>query len=138
MDIDKYIQKENRMENIQDIIALEDYKILMQYLALGNTITIPDTISDIEINMSKEYTIEATYLEFNNMKYVYLDIDELVRGVAPSIYTKELTVCDIINNLIPKLKLEEPLHKCGTHYKNRWEEIKYITQKEINHIILKS
>lgn len=126
------------MENIQGIIALEDYKILMQYLALGNTITIPDTISDIEINMSKEYTIEATYLEFNTMRYVYLDIDELVRGVAPSIYTKELTVCDIIHKLIPSLKLEEPLHKCDTRYNNRWEEIKYTTQKEINHIILKS
>ena len=126
------------MENIQDIIALEDYKILMQYLALGHTIIVPNTVSDIEISMGKEYTIEATYLEFNTMRYVYLDIDEFVKGVAPSIYTKELTVCDIINNLIPKLKLEEPLHKCDTRYNNRWEEIKYTTQKEINHIILKS
>lgn len=106
--------KRNRM-NKDDLFAIEDYTILMQYLALGYKIKVNNGMADIEIWMEDVYKIKGLNLNFKDL--------------PPYNYSEEMTLENVILGIIPQLKEQEP-EEFKT-FENRWEEIKSITLETV-------
>lgn len=93
------------------LFNIENYKILMQYLAIGESIVINNGFTNIEIYMKEAYDIKAQNLNFPQ--------------TPPYNYNGEMTLENVLLGVIPQLKKQEP--KEFKKFKNRREEIKTIT-----------
>lgn len=101
--------------NKDDLFAIEDYTILMQYLALGYKIKVNNGMADIEIWMEDVYKTKGLNLNFKDL--------------PPYNYSEEMTLENVILGIIPQLKEQEP-EEFKT-FENRWEEIKSITLETV-------
>lgn len=101
--------------NKDNLFAIEDYAILMQYLALGYKIKVNNGMTDIEIWMEDDYKIKGLNLNFGDL--------------PPYNYETEMTLGNVILGIIPQLKKQEP-EEFKT-FENRWEEIKTITLETV-------
>lgn len=104
-----------RRMNKDELFAIEDYTILMQYLALGYKIKVNNGMADIEIWMEDVYKIKGLNLNFKDL--------------PPYNYSEEMTLENVLLGIIPQLKEQEP-EEFKT-FKNRWEEIKTITLETV-------
>lgn len=91
-----------------ELYNIENYAILMQYLAIGEKITINNGLADIEIWMEDGYKIKALNLNFPNL--------------PPYNYNSEMTLENVLLGIIPALK-NQKLKEYET-FENRWEEIR--------------
>lgn len=91
-----------------ELYNIENYAILMQYLAIGEKITINNGFADIEIWMEDGYKIKGLNLNFPTL--------------PPYNYNEEMTLENVLLGIIPKLKSQKP--KEYETFENRWEEIK--------------
>ena len=83
----------------------------MQYLAIGEKITINNGCADIEIWMEDGYKIKALNLHFPTL--------------PPYKYDNEMTLENVLLGIIPALKNQKP--KEYESFENRWEEIKVLS-----------
>lgn len=97
------------------LFNIENYTILMQYLAIGESIIINNGLANIEIYMKDPYDIKAQNLNFPQF--------------PPYNYNEEMTLENVLLGIIPQLQKQEP--KEFKKFKNRWEEIKTITNDTI-------
>lgn len=95
----------------EELFAIEDYSILMQYLAMDGKIKINNGIADLEIWMEEDYNIKALNLNFK--EFPAYDFNE------------EMSLKNVLLGIIPDLKKQKP-EEFKT-FKNRWEEIKNTT-----------
>lgn len=93
------------------LFNIENYTILMQYLAIGESIVINNGLANIEIYMKEAYDIKAQNLNFPQ--------------TPPYNYNSEMTLENVLLGVIPQLQKQEA--KEFKNFKNRWEEIKTIT-----------
>lgn len=93
------------------LFNIENYTTLMQYLAIGESIVINNGFTNIEIYMKEAYDIKAQNLNFPQ--------------TPPYNYNNEMTLENVLLDIIPQLKKQEP--KEFKQFENRWEEIKIIT-----------
>ena len=94
-----------------ELYNIENYTILMQYLAVGEKITINNGLADIEIWMEDGYKIKALNLHFPTL--------------PPYKYDSEMTLGNVLLGIIPQLKNQKP--KEYKSFENRWEEIKALS-----------
>ena len=94
-----------------ELYDIENYTILMQYLAIGEKITINNGFADIEIWMEDGYKIKALNLHFPTL--------------SPYKYDNEMTLENVLLGIIPALKNQKP--KEYESFENRWEEIKALS-----------
>lgn len=98
-----------------DLFTIENYTILMQYLALGYKIKVNNGMAIIEIWMEDKYRIKGLNQNFKEL--------------PPYNYDTEMTLENVILGIIPQLKEQEP-EEFKT-FKNRWEEIKSLTLETV-------
>lgn len=94
-----------------ELYNIENYTILMQYLAIGEKITINNGFADIEIWMEDGYKIKGLNLNFPTL--------------PPYKYDNEMTLENVLLGIIPALKNQKP--KEYETFENRWEEIKELS-----------
>lgn len=94
-----------------ELYNIENYTILMQYLAIGEKITINNGFADIEIWMEDDYKIKALNLNSPTL--------------PPYKYDNEMTLENVLLGIIPTLKNQKP--KEYKSFENRWEEIKALS-----------
>lgn len=94
-----------------ELYNIENYTILMQYLAIGEKITINNGFADIEIWMEDDYKIKALNLNSPTL--------------PPYKYDNEMTLENVLLGIIPALKNQKP--KEYESFENRWEEIKALS-----------
>ena len=97
------------------LFNIKNYTILMQYLAIGESIIINNGLANIEIYMKDAYDIKAQNLNFPQF--------------PPYNYNEEMTLENVLLGIIPQLQKQEP--KEFKQFKNRWEEIKTITMDTV-------
>lgn len=105
-------KREPIVQTTKELERIGEYSILMQALALGETITVNVGRGDIEIWMDKGYELFASNLNFPDLPTFN--------------YSEELTLSVVVERIIPKLKKQEP--KEFKDFTNRWEELKTITE----------
>ena len=93
------------------LFNIENYTILMQYLAIGESIVINNGFVNLEIYMKEAYDIKAQNLNLPQ--------------TPPYNYNGEMTLENVLLGIIPQLQKQEP--KEFKKFENRWEEIKTIT-----------
>lgn len=94
-----------------ELYEIENYTILMQYLAVDGKITINNGFADIEIWMEDGYKIKALNLNFSTL--------------PPYKYDDEMTLENVLLGIIPQLKNQKPEEY--ESFENRWEEIKELS-----------
>lgn len=99
------------MRTKDNLYNIDNYAILMQYLYLGNTITINNGIANLKIWMEDNYTIKA--------------MNENFKELDPYNYNQEMTLENVLLAIIPYLEKQEPDE--FEIFENRWKEIKAIT-----------
>lgn len=96
------------------LFVIENYSILMQYLAIGNNIVINNGVTDIDVWMDQDFNIFALNLDF--------------KGLPPYNYSAEMTLKNVIFGIVPQLKKQKSEFK---KFENKWEEIKVIMSDTI-------
>lgn len=103
------------------LFVIENYSILMQYLAIGNNIVINNGVTDIDIWMDQDFNVFALNLDF--------------KGLPPYNYNAEMTLRDVVLEIIPQLKKQKSEFET---LDNKWEEIHMIVSGMVGLINTKS
>lgn len=105
-------EREPIAQTTKELERIGEYSILMQALALGETITINVGRGDMEIWMNKGYELFASNLNSPDLPALN--------------YSEELTLSVVVKGIIPKLREQAPKEFKG--FPNRWEELKTIVE----------
>lgn len=99
------------------LFRIEDYSILMQALGLGHRITINNGLTDLEIFMTEDLDIKAINLNFPDL--------------PPYNYNEEMSLRNVILDVIPQLEEQPASGEFNGGFKNRWAELKTITNDTV-------